>query len=211
FVRTGRGLRPTARTAALRDPLQTSLAELGVLLAPSEFDPRTTERHVVLGTSDYGAQTSLPAVIEQLASEAPGLSIEVRNWQLSMLGEMSGSDIDLVLSTVPRQTPAQMRLRRLGSDHLVCVMRRGHPLGRRKSLSLADYLAYAHILITMGGDARGTTDRLLEPLGKRRRVALRCPHFLPSFTIVSRTDYLLTAPRFLAERLRSELSLTLAK
>ena len=58
FVRAQRGLRPTARAEALRQPLARLLQELGALLAPPEFSPADSQRRFQLATTDYGMHPS---------------------------------------------------------------------------------------------------------------------------------------------------------
>ena len=56
-----RGMRPTARADALREPLRAALEALGQAVAPpAPFDPATATRTWQVAASDYAASTLTP-------------------------------------------------------------------------------------------------------------------------------------------------------
>lgn len=198
FVRTHRGLRPTARAEALGPTLTRLLHELGALLAPPEFDQATTARRFVLATTDYGMHTFCSPQWHRLQAQAPHLRLDVQGYSGSIENELDEPGPELALCVPGERVPVSVHGREIGSDHFVCVMREDHPLASQQALSLEAFLDADHQLISMGGDDRGAVDLALARQGLKRRVSLRQPHFLASFSVTQRSDLLLCVPGCLA-------------
>ena len=198
FVRTHRGLRPTARAEALGPPLARLLEELGALLAPPEFDPASTSRRFQLATTDYGMHTFLAPQWQVLKGQAPHLRLDIQGYSGSIEQKLDEGGPELALCVPGERVPASVHGREIGSDHFVCVMRENHPLASQGELTLEAFLEADHQLISMGGDDRGAVDLALARQGLERRVSLRQPHFLASFSATQHSDLLLCVPGCLA-------------
>ena len=125
--------------------------------------------------------------------------------EVSNLGKDTNEDlaegrIDLAMGLVAQFAPPRasqgVRSQQLLSDAFVCVVRDGHPLVKKR-LSLADFIALPHALVSPGGASGGVVDTALAQIGKKRRVAVQIPHFLVAPHVVRETDVVLT----LAERI----------
>lgn len=198
FVRTHRGLRPTARAEALGPPLARLLNELGALLAPPEFDRTSTSRRFQLATTDYGMHTFLAPQWQALQVQAPHLRLDIQGYSGSIEHRLDEGGPELALCVPGERVPASVHGREIGSDHFVCVMREDHPLASRGELTLEAFLEADHQLISMGGDDRGAVDLALTKQGLKRHVSLRQPHFLASFSVTQHSDLLLCVPGCLA-------------
>src|SRR5437899_318897 len=76
FVRSGRGLALTSRGERLRLGLQPHLQALvDAALAPSTFDPATSDRTIRLGLSDSAELWLLPPLLRVLEREAPHMRL----------------------------------------------------------------------------------------------------------------------------------------
>ena len=104
---------------------------------------------------------------------------------------------ELWLGVNPPDQPGLM-VQRLMSDSYLCVVRKGHPLARRK-VSLKAFLELRHVQIAPGGLPGGPLDDLLASRGLSRTVSIRVPHFLVAPLLIARSDLVLTAPRRLVE------------
>lgn len=198
FVRTHRGLRPTARAEALGPPLARLLNELGALLSPPEFDRASTSRRFQLATTDYGMHTFLAPQWQTLKGQAPHLRLDIQGYSGSIEQQLDEGGPELALCVPGERVPASVHGREIGSDHFVCVMRENHPLASQRELTLEAFLEADHQLISMGGDDRGAVDLALARQGLKRRVSLRQPHFLASFSATQHSDLLLCVPGCLA-------------
>ena len=77
------------------------------------------------------------------------------------------------------------------------VVRHDHPIIQRK-LTLEEYLAMSHVLISPRGGSGSFVDTALAEQGLRRRIAVQVPHFLVAPFIVAQSNLCLTAPDRLA-------------
>ncbi|WP_281646605.1 LysR family transcriptional regulator [Parendozoicomonas sp. Alg238-R29] len=200
FTRTPKGLTPTPRAEKIALQLQRSLQDLSLLIEPDEFIPAKATTRFRLATTDYGSQVLLPSVIRRLREEAPGVNLEITPWKERFVHILDQQDIDLAVCTVS-DAPSMIHGRGVGEDQFVCVVNQSHPLVKQSQISesyLQNYASHAHTLITMGGEAKGAVDHLLEEQGLERRIALRVPHFVAALALVATTDLVLTIPYGLA-------------
>jgi DNA-binding transcriptional LysR family regulator len=78
-----------------------------------------------------------------------------------------------------------------------CAVAKNHPLSVR-TVSLAQYLKYRHVVISVIAGQQTLVDRPLSALSMRREVGLTLPFFSPAIPTVANTDMILTVPRRLA-------------
>jgi len=206
LVKAGRELVLTDRAAALLGPCSSAVSELQRLFAePTPFDPRTARRKFRIASTDNLELYVLPRLSAILSKEAPFVDLRFRQLNADWPTALQQGELELKLGRSDK-VPAGLRSEDLFRDRIVCVARRGHPMGRR--LSLRQYAALSHILVAPGGAERGFIDDVLEAAGLERRVAITVQHFLPALFAVAASDSVLTVPsRLLAAvpglRLRS--------
>ncbi len=206
FVRHAKGVKPTPRAEELALPLAAALQGLRALLAPRlPFDPRGVQRTITLGTTDYVSFVVLPSLMAMVRREAPGLDLRVHSVDSgSVLQRLRRGEVDLAIGPV-QKAPATLEVVPLFLERLVAVARRGHPaLGGK--LSIADFAALPHLLVSPGGDAHGLVDEALTAHGLARRIVLTVPHFLAVPFLVEATDLVAA----LAERVATRLAATAA-
>lgn len=207
FVRAPAGLMPTPRAEALREKLDATLADVAGLISPPHFDAASARGVWHISTTDYGANSMLPQVLERLHREAPDLDIAVDIWREEQgFRELERGTVQLALSSVV-QAPAGIHGRGLGDDRFVTLLRAGHP-SLAQALDLETFLRIPHILIHVGGtDPRGVVDIALARIGRERRVAVRVANFMAALAMAARTDMLVTVPRTLAHRYAGPIGL----
>lgn len=74
------------------------------------------------------------------------------------------------------------------------VAGRPEVLSEAPHISLDDYCAADHVLISPGGDLRGIVDDQLAAMGRSRRVILGLPAFLPALAAVAASRAVVTLP-----------------
>jgi DNA-binding transcriptional LysR family regulator len=211
LVRGRDGMVPTLRAEAMGDPLRRALEDIrGTLSPPPAFDPKTARLRVFIGTSDYAELVLLPGVMARLGREAPGVELRV-----VVPGDEFGSDLasgklDIVLMPpVPGDEGLSIRRQQLLEERFVCVVRRGHPLAKKKALTLSRFASASHALISPWGKEGGFVDDALARLGLKRRVTLALPHAMVAPHIVASSDLLLTMPERVARVLAPPLDLVI--
>ncbi len=198
----------TPRAEELGPPIRRALDDLArALRAPAAFDPKTARQRIRIGTSDYNELVLLPGVVARLAREAPGIELRVVPYVESAADLLGTGALDLVIAPLrPQDETPGVFARKFLDETFVCVVRRGHPLAKKK-LTLARYAAAAHALISPRGKEGSFADDALAALGLSRRVAVTVPHFLVAPHLVASSDLLLTLAARVAEVLAGPLGL----
>jgi DNA-binding transcriptional LysR family regulator len=74
------------------------------------------------------------------------------------------------------------------------VMRRGHPLSEAP-LTLDDYCAARHLLVSFSGRPYGFIDQTLGAMGRERRIVVTVNQFFTAGRVVANSDLLTVLPR----------------
>jgi DNA-binding transcriptional LysR family regulator len=204
FVPGSTGVAPTPHATALWPAVRQALAGLRELFDPQAFDPRQDERAFTLAMADATAAVLMPPLIAAL--ETGQLRVDLRVEPLTtrdpraLLERGSVDDALGFFPDVARALAASGDQGEFGLDPLyrcdyVCVFRRGHPLGRQRTLSLDDYCEARHVRVSFAGRPHGFVDEALARLGRVRRVRLAINHFSTAAQVVQQSDLLAVFPR----------------
>lgn len=207
FVRTPAGMLPTPFAEQLAEPIGYALGMIhSGLNQASRFDPAGAQRAVTVAMTDIGEIVFLPALVERLRREAPGVSLStVRTTATTLREDMEAGKVDLALGPLP-QLKAGFFQRRLFRQRYVCLFRKGHAL-ERKRVSLADFKAAEHLVIVSAGTGHGQVDELIRRAGVQRQVRLTVPHFVSVGHLLQRTDMVATVTERLAQSLAEPFGL----
>lgn len=186
----------STRAEELRPALRQTLAGIGEMLEARPFDPATATGSVRLLMTDLHAAVLAPHLLSRLANEAPAVDLDILPPGPAIM-EMLGNDAtDAVVGAI-EDAPAGIRRRKLFEDRYVTLMRTGHPASERK-LTLENYLALDHMVISITGAGLAPVDELLSAMGRRRRVRARVPNFFAAMEIAACSDLVMTLPASLA-------------
>jgi len=193
FHATRGGMTPTAQAQALAGPVAEALGLLrGALTTPRPFDPRALDRTFTVGTTDYAELVLLPRLLHRLEKQAPGVTLVVRPVGPRSERELYSGAHDLTI-TPGRDDSADLRSQELFTERFVCILRKAHPLGRRR-LTLERYVKLRHVLIAPQNVGEAPVDVALRAVGRTRRVTLKVPHFLVAPLVVAESDHVITLP-----------------
>lgn len=201
FLRTPKGMEPTPFADQLAESVSYALAMIhsGVNQRVS-FDPATARGALTIGMTDIGEIYFLPALLDRLRRDAPGLTLStVRNAAVNLRDELETGKVDLAMGLLP-QLKAGFFQRRLFTQRYVCLMRRGHHLDKKR-ISLAEYSAAEHLVVVSAGTGHGKVDELLSRSGVVRTIRLTVPHYVSVGHILQHSDLIATVPERLADRL----------
>ncbi len=190
-----RGMQPTARAEALREPLRQALAALEHAVAPGvAFDPAAASNIWRLAATDYGETTIVLPALAAIRSAAPASRIAIVELAPSRISRQAEQgDIDLAFHT-ETEAPAGMRHRLLFEERYVLAGRHDHPRLKRRP-SLSQFCALDHVIVSPnGGGFYGVTDQALAAAGLTRHVALSVPHFLFVMAALAQTDLVAMLP-----------------
>src|SRR5262249_9066099 len=155
-----------------------------VLTGGAAFDPSRARATFVLSTSDYGALVVLAGLVRDLAATAPNVDLAVLPPSNDYAKHLAQGAMDVVLGPTTEMPPdptTHAPPARVAApafdDRFVCLVRKGHPRVT-SGLTLAQYLAFPHILVAPRGKRPSPVDVALARIGKRRRVGVLVHHFL---------------------------------
>jgi LysR family transcriptional activator of mexEF-oprN operon len=197
FARQGRRLGLTARGERLLAAARPHLEALvDAALSPPAFDPATSERTFRLGLSDASESWLLPALLGALEEEAPRMRFIAVPVQFRTVGDaLAERRVDAAV-TVADDLPAGCARKTLFVGGFVCLFdpRRA----RRRRLTLEDYFARDHVIVSYNGDLRGIVEDMT---GRRRRVRCSVSSFQTIGAIVDGTALVATVPAMTAREI----------
>ena len=198
FLRTPKGVVPTARASELSAPIADILARVSLVMEGSaRFDAATSRRRFTIGAPDAVSVVILPRLISDLRRCAPRIDVSVRHvFPQHSLEELESRAVDLVITPI-EDIPKRFAARAIADEDFVIAARSGHAFFRRATLD--NYCEQQHILVSVSGDPKGFVDSELERMGRSRRIALVVPHFMMALTALTDTDLISTLPRSLVQ------------
>ena len=206
MVRSGQGVEPTPRALALWPSVRDALVLLQESLAPGAFEPSTATSTFVLAMADATAATLIPALVQIIEREAPGISVRVlplttrdpRRLLDEESADMAVGYFPAALADLTARAQSGGAVaydsRRLYDGEYMCVMRQGHPLASGE-LTLDAYCAARHMLVSFSGRPYGFIDEALASLGRKRHVLITVNQFFTAGRVVVGSDLLTVLPR----------------
>lgn len=204
----GGGYALTPRGQAVAQNLIVTLDHVRSVFQKTGFDPAEVERTVRIAGADTHAILMAPALMTRLAKEAPGVDIRIEGYGPGIVQRMETGDLDLAFATSTTPLPPGAGSETYAHDRLALVLRRGHPMAKRK-WTMADYGKVSHVGVSIFGDASSDLDAQLATKGVRRRMALTTPHFMAAVAAVAGSDMATTISRVFARRFADEFGLVL--
>lgn len=165
FSRAGRGLRLTAvgeallgRARRLRSAMDEALREV------TDF-AEGAAGHVRIGAGATMAEYLLPEVCRALTANTPGVTVEILVAMNDVLrGALRAGEIDVAVGPVLAGEEREFAVEVFGSDEVVVVAPRGHPLCGRE-VALEDLARYKWVLPAESVAMRRWLNRLFEANG----------------------------------------------
>lgn len=200
LVRAGRGVVPTDRAAALREPVTEALhAFQRVFAPPPRFDPRTARGTFSVAMGDEAQVAFADGVARAIWEVAPGVDVRLRPLSAASLEEGRRGVLDLAVA--PDLSPLPPTAGTLSYAEFVTrplYTRRFVLIGARSRwsfpLPLEEWLAADHVIVSLDGGGRGFVDELLAARGLTRRVAATVTSFGGVARLVARTELLAVLP-----------------
>lgn len=208
FLRGKDGLIPTNNAEMMATGIDKALADIEAVINLPEFDPAQSDDQFTMMISSFMSQLFLPKLFNRLHQRAPGATFECVSRAPDFMSQLESGAIDLAITTLDDEVHADIYAHRLGSDHLVTVMRADHPLAQQ-AIDIDQYCAAQHVQLTLGKNRHSAIDQVLQAEGRSRDIVMRTPHFTAAPYLVAQNDLLLTLPALLAQRVAQGLDLVI--
>jgi len=193
FIRSGRGIVPTARALQLVAPARQLLEQMQGFVTQGGFDPGSFKGQVTVAANDLQRDLLLPGMLERLREQAPGLSLRVIPSGVPQAEMLRDGHCQLIISPRPPEV-ADLLQRRLFEDRYVVFF---DAAVRRAPVDRAEYLAAEHVTVVYEPRRALDIDDALAGQGVQRRFVASVPGFAGIAAFVRGTDRLCTAPSLL--------------
>ena len=192
FVKSGRGIAPTARAEALAAEARSLLRQLQHFAHSGDFDPARWQTTLTIAANDL----LLPALAARLRAQAPGVTLRVIPSAIPRLEMLRNDECQLIISPRPPDGADIVQKRLFEDPYRVFY----DPAVREAPQSEADYLAAGHATVVYEPRRSLDLDQHLAARGVHRRFAVLVPNFsaLPAF--LRGTALLATVPGLLARQ-----------
>lgn len=172
FLRTPKGVVPTARATELAAPIADILARVRKVMATAApFNPATAVRRFAIGAPDGVSAVILRPLLAKLSRIAPRIDIGVRQLLPSPARVWRSAIVDLEahainIAIIPSDDiPPRFEKRCIYEEDFVIVMRLGHPFARDPTLER--YCDMQHLVVSHSGDPYGFVDEQLAKQGRQ--------------------------------------------
>ncbi|MDP1930801.1 MAG: LysR family transcriptional regulator [Gammaproteobacteria bacterium] len=209
FIKHGRQIQPTAFASSLWEQVRDPIQQLSASVESSVFVPAESRRKFRIAMTDLSVDLFWLPLMTEVARLAPLVDLyAVPFTQIGAVDLLREARIDLALGPQGEQDRS-LRSSFLYESAFKLVMRRDHPLAGR-AVSMEDFLAARHLLVSRTGEAQGNVDRALQREGLKRRVATTVNHFSVVPKLLTGTDMIAVVPHRIAEspQFNSELWVT---
>lgn len=204
LVRSGRGMVLTPRGESLRIPVRNALAHVSMVFKPQVFDPSKAQDRFRIMAPDYVAQMIMPTVLGQVFKLAPKIQIDMENLSATGISDLCEGEMSLGFGVVDDgPTLYNVAAQALFDDRQVCLMRKEHPL-LDGGITLENYAASSHALLSITGRGGGRIDDVLKERGLTRKIALRLTQFMTISAVIAPTDLIITVPELLARKVMTD-------
>ncbi len=203
LVRAGRGLVPTPRALELRAQVAQLVQDAQQVLRPASApDLAQLQRTFTVRCSEGFAENFGPALIAQLALQAPGVRLHFVPKLDKDSEPLREGRIDLETGVLAASMGPELRSQALFRDHFVGVVRAGHSL-LGGEITAERYASAAHVGIARKGLEMGAIDAALEAQGLQRNVAPQVGGFATAVALARASDLVASVPERHTRNLRT--------
>ena len=196
FVKSGRGIAPTARAEALAAEARSLLRQLQHFAHSGDFDPARWQTTLTLAANDFQRDLLLPALAARLRTQAPGVTLRVIPSTIPRLEMLRNDECQLIISPRPPDG-ADIVQKRLFEDQYRVFY---DPAVRAAPQTEAEYLAADHATVVYEPRRSLDLDQHLQSQGVQRRMRVMVPSFSALPAVLRGTALLATVPGLLARQ-----------
>jgi len=208
LIRSSVGMKPTERALELQPLICKILSETQQILGPKQlFKPLTSTRGFRIMASDYAEATLFPALIKNIRSEAPLVTLDILTPSDINYHDLEQGRVDMAINRFD-DIPDSFHQKTVWTDTFSCLMSKKNPLVNE--FNLKNYLKAHHIWVSKTGlgvsvginpdkSAKlGWVDQALERIGKRRKISLFTRHYQMPGLLAQNNDLVATLPTRIA-------------
>lgn len=203
FVKSGRGIVPTAHALALAVRARSLLDDLRRFGAAAGFDPARCTATVTVAANELQRDLLLPLFLRRVRAQAPGLSLRVINSGVPSNEMLRDQLCQLVITPRPPDGRDIMQKRLLVDTYRVFYDR----AERDPPETLDDYLYAEHVTVQYDPPRPLDIDEVLAERGVARTFVVKVPGFAGMAPFLRGSRMLATAPSLLQTHILSGLAM----
>lgn len=192
FVRQGRRIVPTDRCVIVVEAARRIRDEIEFLAGPMEFDPAKVEHTIKIACAFYEKRIVIPPLLKEIRKQAPRLSVEVINSNLSGEELLKRAEAELYIGS-KRPKDESFFCRRVFEDKYVCIMDPRNPLAQ-SALNKESYIEAVHASVFHNQSSQPDYLRQLNDDGIVLNSAAKVSSFAGIEDLVLGTDLIATVP-----------------
>ena len=211
LVRVGRDMELSPRGQSLVEPVREALLLIQATLGTQPtFTAATTQREFTLIMSEEAVPGLLPAILERVSSEAPGIRINIELVGHTSLTRVEYGDADLCLCLDSlrlfevRAYPETLRSVRLRPVRWICAVDRDHPTVG-DTITAEQYYSLPHVFGRPQGHTASAADLVRRLLDIDLTVHIVVPSLLHLPLVLRGTRLIATLPERVAQMFAADV------
>jgi DNA-binding transcriptional LysR family regulator len=209
LVRSSSGFELTLRGQKILQDLEELLPKIENLVTPSVFDPKTERSNFRISGPDNVCFALLPHLCRRYATKRYKVHFDFLPWQADAADMLERGKLDLILHIDDGLLPSHLHSEKLYREDWICAVARQSKFGDR--LTLKQYLAAEHLVVTTLPAVQNIPDKQLATLGAKRRSSVRMPYFGAALSCLPGTDLVLTLTSGMAQAVTRDSQLRLVE
>jgi DNA-binding transcriptional LysR family regulator len=170
--------------------LEQLLPKMESLVMPNVFDPKSEGSNFRISGPDNVCTVLLPRLCRSYPTGSYLVSFEFLPWQAGVAEMLQHGKLDLALHIDDGLLPSHFHSEKLYQEDWVCAVARESRFGNR--LSLKQYLAADHLVVSTLPGVQTIPDKQVAALGMKRRSSVRAPYFGVALQCLPGTRLVLT-------------------
>lgn len=173
------------------------------------FDPATSTRRFRIALTDLGEISLLPVILQRIRARAPHVEVEVLPLEISSVARwLTLGAVDAAIASHPLE--AELASTVLRKERYVCLLRKGNPIARDGTITLTDFSAAAHVVVS-STTGHTLAENAMRELGISRNVVLTLRQFSPVPHLIASGDMIAVVPIGLIEHFIGNLPLEIVE
>jgi len=209
LVRSPSGFELTLRGRKILQELEDLLPKIEGLVMPSVFDPKRERSNFRISGPDNVCIALLPRLCRRDTTERDKVNFDFLPWQADAADLLERGKLDLILHIDDGLLPSHLSSERLYREDWICAVARQSKFGDR--LTLKQYLAAKHLIVTTLPGVQNIPDKQLATLGAKRRSSVRMPYFGAALSCLPGTELVLTLTSGMTQAVKRNSDLRLVK
>jgi DNA-binding transcriptional LysR family regulator len=209
LVRSSSGFELTLRGRKILRELEELLPKVEGLVLPTVFDPKKERSNFRISGPDNVCIALLPDLCRRYTTDRYKVTFDILPWQADAAELLERGKLDLILHIDDGLLPSHLHSEKLYREDWVCAVARQSKFGHR--LTLKQYLAAEHLVVTTLPGVQNIPDKQLAALGAKRRACVCMPYFGAALSCLVGTELVLTLTSGMTQLVNRDSHLRLVK